>query len=112
PRMDHPTRLIEVDRDAAAFAAPAAGPPRASAAESRGPFNVRAARIAIGFFNDLEQPLVAGRGFDSRDLNEDARTIIVNTTFAQRAFGSTNPIGRRVREATSDRAPGGPWLEI
>ena len=73
---------------------------------------MRTARIAIDFFDQLKQPLVAGRTFDSRDLEEDARTIIVNTTFAQRAFGSTNPIGRRVRQATSDRAPVGPWLEI
>ena len=36
--------------------------------------------------------------------------IIVNTTFAQRAFGSTNAVGRRVRQATSDREPVGPWL--
>ena len=101
PRMDHPTRLMDVDQDAADVAAPAAGP-----------FKVRTARIAIDFFDELQQPLVAGRGFDSRDLEEDARTIIVNTTFAQRAFGSTNVIGRRVREATSDRAPVGAWLEI
>jgi putative ABC transport system permease protein len=101
PRMDHPIRLMDVDQDAAAVAAPAAGP-----------FKVRTARIAIDFFDQLEQPLVAGRGFDSRDLEEDAGTIIVNTTFAQRAFGSTNPIGRRVRQSTSDRAPVGPWLEI
>jgi putative ABC transport system permease protein len=101
PRMDHPIRLMDVDQDAAPVAAPAAGP-----------FKVRIARIAIDFFDELEQPLVAGRGFDSRDLEEDGGTIIVNTTFAQRAFGSSNPIGRRVRQATSDRAPVGPWLEI
>jgi predicted permease len=101
PRMDHPTRLMDVDQDAAAVAAPAAGP-----------FRVRTARIAIDFFDELKQPLVAGRGFDSRDLKKDARAIIVNTTFAQRAFGTTNAIGRRVRQATSDRAPVGPWLEI
>jgi putative ABC transport system permease protein len=101
PRMDHPTRLLEVDQDGAAAATPAADP-----------FKVRTARIAIDFFHELEQPLVAGRGFDSRDLEKEARTIIVNTTFAQRAFGATNPIGRRVREATADRAPVGPWLEI
>ena len=101
PRMDHPTRLMDVDRDAAAAAEPAAGP-----------FRVRTARIAVDFFAALGQPLVAGRGFDSGDLAEDAHTIIVNTTFAQRAFGSTNPIGRRVRRATADRAPVGPWLEI
>jgi putative ABC transport system permease protein len=100
PRMDHPTRLMDIDQDVAAVAAPA------------GPFTVRTARIAIDFFDALEQPLVAGRGFDSRDLKEGAGTIIVNTTFAQRAFGSTNPIGRRVRQTTSDRASVGPWLEI
>ena len=100
PRMDHPIRLMDVDDNAAAAAAPA------------GPFTVRTARIAIDFFDELEQPIVAGRGFDSRDLVEGAGTIIVNTTFAQRAFGSTSVIGRRVREATSDRAPVGPWFEI
>ena len=52
PRMDHPSRLMDVDHDAAAVAAPA------------GPFKVRTARIAIDFFSQLEQPLVAGRGFD------------------------------------------------
>lgn len=101
PRMDHPTRLMNVDHDAAADAAPAATP-----------FRVRTARIAIDFFDELGQPLIAGRGFDSRDLEANARTVIVNTTFAQRAFASTNPIGRRVREATSDGTPVGPWLEI
>ena len=99
PRMDHPVRLMYVDQD------------RAGAA-SAGPFKVRTVRIATDFFDQLEQPVVAGRGFDSRDLKEGAGTIIVNTTFAQRAFGSINPIGRRVRQATSDRTPVGPWLEI
>jgi len=101
PRMDHPVRLMDVDQDAASVAASAAGP-----------FKVRTARIATDFFDTLQQPIVAGRGFNSRDLALDARTIIVNTTFAQRAFGSTNVIGRRVRQTTSDRAPVGPWLDI
>jgi len=91
--MDHPVRLMEIDRDAASF-------------------KVRTARIAVDFLAELNQPLVAGRGFDSRDLVDGARTIIVNTTFAQRAFGSANPIGRRVREITSDHGPAGPWREI
>lgn len=100
PRMDHLSRLMEIERDVTGAATPA------------GPFTVRSARIAIDFFEALEQPLVSGRAFDSRDLRADAGTIIVNTTFAQRAFGSTNPIGRRVRQVTSDGAPVGPWLEI
>lgn len=104
PRMDHPGRLMEIDQDAATGAT--------GAAPAAGPFTVRTARIAIDFFAALQQPLVAGRGFDARDLEADARTIIVNTTFAQRAFGSTNAVGRRVRQATSDGAPAGPWLDI
>jgi putative ABC transport system permease protein len=73
---------------------------------------VRTARIAVDFFSELKQPLVAGRAFDSSDLQKNARTVIVNTTFAQRAFGSANPLGRRVRQVTSDRSHVGPWLEI
>ena len=100
PRMDHPIRLMDVEPDASAVVA------------ATGPFKVRTARIAIDFFAQLQQPLVAGRAFDFRDLKEGAGTIIVNTTFAKRAFGSTNPIGRRVRQVTSDGAAVGPWLEI
>ena len=93
PRMDHPSRLLEVDQVA-------------------GPFKVRTARVAIDFFDELKQPIVAGRGFDSRDLTGNASSVIVNTTFAQRAFGSTSPIGRRVRDVASDGTPAGRWLEI
>jgi predicted permease len=100
PRMDHPVRLMRIDQGAATGAATA------------DPFKVRAARIAINFFDELEQPLVAGRNFDSRDLEQSTHTIIVNTTFAERAFGSTNVIGRRVRETAPDGTPLGPWLDI
>jgi predicted permease len=107
PRMDHPNLLLNADQSGAAVATPATGP-----------FKVRTARVASDFFSALEQPIVAGRAFDSRDggnsptLNTTTGTIIVNTTFAERAFGSTNPIGRRVRQATSDGTVVGPWLEI
>ena len=101
PRMDHPVQLMEVDQDGGTVARAAAGS-----------FKVRTARIAVDFFSDLQQPLVAGRAFDSRDLQKNARTVIVNTTFGQRAFGSANPLGRRVRQVTSDRSHVGPWLEI
>jgi len=101
PRMDHPVVLMSVEQEATAVAAPAAGP-----------FKVRTARIATDFFDQLAQPLVAGRAFDARDLRKDAGTIIVNTTFAQHAFGSINPIGRRVRQTSSDGKAAGPWLEI
>ncbi|MEZ5290993.1 MAG: ABC transporter permease [Vicinamibacterales bacterium] len=98
PRMDHPSRLVETDQAAQAGAA--------------GPFKVRTARVATDFFEALAQPLVAGRGFRSADLDPAARSAIVNTTFARRAFGASNPIGRRVRETTTEGAPAGPWLEV
>jgi putative ABC transport system permease protein len=99
PRMDHPTSRVETDQDAGGAAEP-------------GPYRVRTAKVAIDFFGALNQPLVAGRCFDSSDLRGDARAVIVNTTFAQRAFGSQNPIGRRVRQVVSDGSAAGPWLEI
>ena len=101
PRMDHPVVRLSVEQDAAVVAAPNAGP-----------FKVRTARIATDFFDQLDQPLVAGRAFDARDLRTDAGTIIVNATFAQHAFGSLNPIGRRVRQTSADGESAGPWLEI
>jgi predicted permease len=101
PRMDHPVLLVEVEAD-----------PATTTVRQAGPLKVRAARIAVDFFDALQQPLVAGRRFDSRDLNKDADTIIVNTTFAQRALGSANAIGRHVRQVSSTGAPAGPWREI
>lgn len=99
PRMDHPSLLFDVEGEAFSVATPA------------GPFRARTARIAIDYFDQLDRPIVAGRGFDARDLDADA-TIIVNTTFARRTFGSANPIGRRVRQATRDGSPAGPWMDI
>lgn len=100
PRMDHPVRLMDIDQDAAAVA------------RTTGPFKVRTARIAIDFLDQLKQPIIVGRSFDSRDLGESAHIIIVNNTFAERAFGSTNVIGKRVRYTAPDHTPVGPWLEV
>lgn len=100
PRMDHPVRSFELERDSA------------SSSLLSGPFKVRTAQVAADFFDALEAPLLAGRAFDAREAGPDLRTVIVNTTFAQRAFGSTNVIGKRIRQVASDGTPAGPWLEI
>jgi predicted permease len=101
PRMDHSVARMDVEQV-----------PTDVRSANAGPFKVRTARIATDFFDQLGQPLVAGRAFDARDLRTDAGTIIVNTTFAQHAFGSINPIGRRVRQTSADPRAAGPWLEI
>ncbi|MGE3277618.1 MAG: ABC transporter permease [Vicinamibacterales bacterium] len=100
PRMDHPTRLLQIE------------PRAAGEAVAPGPFRVRTARVATEFLGQLGQPILAGRDFETRDLGEFASTVIVNTTFAQRAFGTANPVGRRVREVSTDGMPNGPWREI
>lgn len=101
PRMDHPVRTVEVQHDVL--------PGQAASTERR---QVRTSRVAVDFFTQLGRPLVAGREFDARDLAPGARAIVVNTTFAQRAFGAIDVVGRRMRTLTTDGAPDGDWLEI
>lgn len=51
----------------------------------------------IGYFDGLEQPILAGRGFNEADLEGEISTVIVNTTFVERTLGGRNPLGRRIR---------------
>jgi hypothetical protein len=73
-------------------------------------------------------PVLAGRTFDSRDLNENAHTVVVNSLFVDRILGGRYAIGQRIRyesieqrirnesvEPTDKRrlpVEPGPWLEI
>jgi predicted permease len=98
PRMDHEQRRIEVEGGLDAV--------------HSGPRRVRIARVAPDFFTQLGRPVIAGRTFDDRDLRPEARTVIVNTTFATNAFGAASPIGRRLRYTERDGTAAGPWLEI
>lgn len=98
PRMDHP--VVRLQPDQHGDVPLAAGAP------------VRVARIAPDFLEQLAQPLVAGRGFTPLDTAAAVRPVIVNTTFAQRAFGSTAIVGRRVRELDAAGDTRGAWREI
>lgn len=92
PGMDHPNRWIEVE----------GGTPRQK---------VRIARVDVGFFDALEQPILRGRGFNQSDLGEIRSTVIVNENFVDKVLGGRNPLGRRVRPWS--RAEGeGSWYEI
>ena len=46
------------------------------------------------FFSAMGLPIVAGRGFDSRDRIDSPRVAIINETMAQRFFPGGSPIGR------------------
>jgi len=51
--------------------------------------------VTPGYFDALGTPLVAGRDF-AGEVAGGPRTAVVNKAFAERLFGNTNPIGRRV----------------
>jgi putative ABC transport system permease protein len=57
------------------------------------------------YFSALELPLVAGRGFDSRDTRNNPRVVIVNQAFA-RSLAGRNPIGLQVSFKPAQAPPG------
>lgn len=53
--------------------------------------------VATGsYFKTVGIPLLAGRDFDNRDQYGSPFTAIISRSLAQQAFGSVNPIGRRI----------------
>ncbi len=64
--------------------------------------------VSPTYFSALDLPIVAGRGFDSRDSAAAPRVAIVNEAFA-RSLGGRSPIGMRVKfrptDARADQAP-------
>jgi putative ABC transport system permease protein len=102
PRMDHETATIDVEG--------------LSAVEDLGFLErrrrtVNVTRVDTGFFDALDQPVLAGRGFGEADLADDASTVVVNTRFVDRVLEGRNPIGRRIRFFLGGDAYG-PWREI
>jgi ABC-type antimicrobial peptide transport system permease subunit len=57
-------------------------------------------RIGANYFATFGVPLIGGREFDRRDVQEGApgNSVILNQTAARALFGAQNPIGRRIRE--------------
>jgi predicted permease len=73
------------------------------------------ARVDVGYFEALGQPILSGRGFGRADLAEGVSTAIVNTSFVERRMGGRNPIGQRTRFWIGTSAGGefdDRWYEI
>ena len=98
PRMDHPSRRVELDDEALMD-------------DPRG-HQVQVASVDVSFFDGLDQPILLGRGFDSSDIGESRLTVIVNTTFVETVLDGRDPIGRRLRYKGVRGGESGPWLEI
>ncbi|HEX8358481.1 MAG TPA: ABC transporter permease [Longimicrobium sp.] len=98
PRMDHPWGIVEVqggvrgDRD--------------------GGHEVEQARVALGFFEALGQPVLAGRGFNAADLGGDRRAVVVNRRFAETTLRGRSAVGRQIRYLSVTDGKPGPWYEI
>ena len=58
--------------------------------------------VSPGFFTALALPIVRGRDFTEADALAAQKVAIVNETLAAAAFGTGDPIGRRVAWAGSD----------
>jgi predicted permease len=106
PLMSHPHRRIELD-----------GGEAAPVDEEVGYRRVSSASVSLDFFDVVNAPVLMGRGFDYRDLNPEALTVIVNQAFVDRILGGINPIGRRFRyvyfaELDGPRSRDEPWYEI
>jgi macrolide transport system ATP-binding/permease protein len=77
-----------------------------SAGENTNVINVNV--IGPQYFQTIGLPLVQGRDFDARDVEQAPGVIIVNETFAKRHFAGQEIIGKRL----SLRGTRGPWLTI
>jgi putative ABC transport system permease protein len=52
--------------------------------------------VSPGYFTTLDLPIMAGRGFDNRDLPESPQVCIVNEAFARGYLQGRSPLGLRV----------------
>lgn len=66
---------------------------------------------SAGYFAAMRIPLLRGRMFSPTDTRESPHVVLVDQKFAERWFGSEDPIGKRI---TSDFDPGKPraWATI
>ncbi|MDQ3880667.1 MAG: ABC transporter permease, partial [Chloroflexota bacterium] len=77
---------------------------------------VATASIDPSYFDVLQAPMIAGRGFTSADLSPNVHVMVVDQAFVDIVMAGRNPIGHRVRmrsrqmpDSIADRQP---WYEI
>lgn len=68
----------------------------------------RPLRIVMpGYFKTLGIPLLAGRGIERRDIEEQTGAIVVSGSFARAYWGDEDPIGKRISPL-----PTATWLTV
>jgi putative ABC transport system permease protein len=93
PRTWHDHYRVELDDPDAAAGSAAMGAEAPTTPLSL----VSLAGIDPSYFDVLQTPVIAGRGFDGRDLAPGARAVIVDQGFVDQELHGRNAIGRRLR---------------
>ena len=69
--------------------------------------------VGAHFFETLEIPIVAGRGFDARDTATSTKVAVINQALARQRFDKQNPIGKRfAMELDENGKKPKEWVEI
>lgn len=66
--------------------------------------------VSPEYLDTIGLTLIKGRWFDDRDLPRSPEVAVVNETLARRLFGSTDPIGARVKQGWPEDQT--PWRQI
>jgi macrolide transport system ATP-binding/permease protein len=69
-------------------------------------------RVGTAYFETMRIPMIAGRGFEERELDEGERTVVVNETFVRRFFPGSGNVADAIGKRFSTESAGGPFLEI
>ena len=101
PRLGHPESEIELADQSGAAVAVAK--------------RVDIARVDASYFDALEAPVLAGRGFGAGDAAVGASVAIVDQGFVDQVLGGRNALGRQLRMTSKGGATEAneePWVEI
>ena len=118
--VDRLAELPSVELAGATTDLPIAGNPEGTAFEFDGrpteagrlPPIVDYSTVTPGFFATLRVRILRGSDFDSGDLRDGARTIIVNKAAADQYWPGEEAVGKRVRAAGSSPADQRPWYSV
>ena len=118
--VDRLAELPSVELAGATTDLPMTGGPQGTAFEFDGrpteagrlPPIVDYSTVTPGFFATLRVRILRGSDFDSGDLRDGARTIIVNKAAADHYWPGEEAVGKRVRAAGSSPADQRPWYTV
>ena len=68
--------------------------------------------VTVGYFEAMGIPLLSGRDFNSGDVREDVRNIVINQALANQYWPDGDALGRQLRPASGAAPEPPPWFTI